>query len=335
MWIIELFFLCSAASLLGWYAPKTVSRSLRNAWESCVFSFVLRKRTKPRAFGAILNAGKIMGLTLALVGAMCLAPTGAAQQGFLSTPRRAPKPAPRPVVVNKVGTSLQVSAVPTSGPVGTVVAITVHVLLPSGLPPSVPAPTGQLCAIVATSSGTNPTLQNCALTPVTDETWFTPLLPAGRNTITGTYAGDANYNAASSGSPGFVVSITAVGLTVNTQAPPAATLGSAYSYTVPVSGGVPPYSCTVTGLPVGLSGNSTNNTAGCPITGTPTQATANPAVVPLTVTDSATPTPNKTTVNIDPEVVDPRRRQWLMLLLDVFLFFCGVAFGTSIGRRRK
>jgi hypothetical protein len=77
-------------------------------------------------------------------------------------------------------------------------------------------------------------------------------------------------------------------LTITTTALAAGVLGAAYTGTVAVSGGTPPYSWSVTSgsLPTGL----TLNTSTGVISGTPT-GTAGPSTFTVMVTDSTTPTP--------------------------------------------
>jgi hypothetical protein len=76
-------------------------------------------------------------------------------------------------------------------------------------------------------------------------------------------------------------------LTITTTSLPAGVLSVAYTSTVAVSGGIPPYSWSVTSgsLPAGL----TLNTSTGVISGTPT--TAATSAFTVTVTDSSTPTP--------------------------------------------
>lgn len=73
-------------------------------------------------------------------------------------------------------------------------------------------------------------------------------------------------------------------LTIATTSLPGATTGSAYSTTVAASGGTKPYAYTASGLPGGLSINSSSGA----ISGTPTSSGT--ASVAITVKDSTTPT---------------------------------------------
>ena len=88
-----------------------------------------------------------------------------------------------------------------------------------------------------------------------------------------------------------VVPITVNSATINLTlgTPPAATVNTPYTGTIPVSGGTAPYACSITGgtLPAGLSLG-----ANCTISGTPT-ATGS-STVTVKATDSANPTNNGT-----------------------------------------
>jgi hypothetical protein len=84
---------------------------------------------------------------------------------------------------------------------------------------------------------------------------------------------------------GLTINIT-TGLTISNTPLPNGLVGTAYSASETGSGGVAPLTYTATGLPGGLSINSTNGQ----ITGTPTTATSGAVPVTITVTDSTTPT---------------------------------------------
>jgi hypothetical protein len=130
-------------------------------------------------------------------------------------------------------------------------------------------------------------------------------LPAGLNlngcvlTGTPTTAGSYPLGIKASDSSATVVSTTGnVAVTVNAAAvtltlssPPAATVGTAYTGTIGVSGGTAPYSCTLASgtVPAGLTLN------GCMLTGTPT--TAGSATLSIKATDSNSPA-NATTANV-------------------------------------
>ncbi len=87
-------------------------------------------------------------------------------------------------------------------------------------------------------------------------------------------------SAKNSATQSFTLTVNTPALTVTATSLPPATAGSPYSTSLAATGGTPPYTWTVTGLPAGLSASA----AGA-ITGTPTAAAT--ASVSLTVTDSA------------------------------------------------
>jgi hypothetical protein len=84
---------------------------------------------------------------------------------------------------------------------------------------------------------------------------------------------------------GLTITITS-GLTIASAALPNGVVGTAYTASETVSGGTQPYTYSATGLPGGLSINTSTGV----ISGTPTTATATPAAVTITVTDSTSPT---------------------------------------------
>lgn len=139
------------------------------------------------------------------------------------------------------------------------------------------------------TSGTLPaglTASNCAISG-------TPTA-AGSSTIT-VKATDASSPAATTTGPVTITVVSNGSLVLSS--PPDATVGVAYTGTIGVSGGTPPYSCTsITGtLPAGLTA------AGCVISGTPT-ATGT-STVTVTAVDSATPALSKTgpvTITVNP-----------------------------------
>jgi hypothetical protein len=89
-----------------------------------------------------------------------------------------------------------------------------------------------------------------------------------------------------SGCGSFIVSSSKTGtLAITTSALPGASVGAAYSGTVAASGGTTPYSFSATGLPSGLTINSTTGA----ITGTPAQTAVGTASVVVTVTDAGLP----------------------------------------------
>ena len=107
-------------------------------------------------------------------------------------------------------------------------------------------------------------------------------------TITGVKGGSAKISATSStpnvSSASVNVTVTTL-LTISNTPLPLAVVGTLYSTSETASGGTPPYTFTATGLPAGLSINSTSGA----ISGTPTTATSGPVAVTITVTDSASP----------------------------------------------
>ena len=94
------------------------------------------------------------------------------------------------------------------------------------------------------------------------------------------------------------ITITAAAATIVISSPPAATVNTPYTGTIPVTGGTGPYVCAQTGgtLPAGLALNSN-----CQITGTPT--TSGSTMVTVKATDSSSPTNSNTgpvTVTVNP-----------------------------------
>jgi hypothetical protein len=231
----------------------------------------------------------------------------------------------KPVNVAKIPTTLvltiapcnasSVCTAPASGASGTnaaatagqVVEITAHVAFtaPGASGASMPAPTGQLCITVnGPASSGNPAAGNCALAPVSDESWFTPALPAGVDTIAATYAGDVNYAASSSAAATIVVTAAAppppAPLVITTTAIPDGQIGAAYSAPVNFTAGAAPYACSMTGAPAGFSITPSVTAPPCTISGTPTAAGT--FDITVTVSDSSSPTPQQVTQNIDPTI---------------------------------
>ena len=85
------------------------------------------------------------------------------------------------------------------------------------------------------------------------------------------------------------VTVNAVPATLTVGTPPAATVNTPYTGTIPVAGGTAPYQCTITSgsLPAGIELG-----AGCALSGTPT--TTGTATVNITATDAANPVDTKT-----------------------------------------
>ena len=131
-------------------------------------------------------------------------------------------------------------------------------------------------------------------------TWSATGLPAGLSinstggqiTGTPTAAGPSTVNVtvkdanALTTPKSFSVSIAAA-LTITTTSLPNGTVGTAYSATTAATGGTTPYTWSATGLPAGLSINSSTGQ----VTGTPT--TAGPATVDVTLKDANAVTVSK------------------------------------------
>jgi large repetitive protein len=100
-------------------------------------------------------------------------------------------------------------------------------------------------------------------------------------------------------------SITIQGaLTITTTSLPGGNVGAAYAATINITGGVPPYNCSISAgaLPTGIALGATGSTS-CPLSGTPTAAGG--FNFTLTVTDSATGTP--AVVHVQGRAVIPKR----------------------------
>ena len=134
----------------------------------------------------------------------------------------------------------------------------------------------------------------------TPYTWSVSGLPSGLavNASTGTISGtpsaassvSVSVTVTDSASPNhqsatrqFTLTIAAA-LSITTPALPGGAAGSPYSGTLAAAGGTTPYSWSATGLPTGLSINSSTGA----ITGTPSAASS--STVTATVTDSTSPT---------------------------------------------
>ncbi|WP_158793256.1 putative Ig domain-containing protein [Granulicella sp. L60] len=119
---------------------------------------------------------------------------------------------------------------------------------------------------------------------------------AGTSTLTVTATDSGNPTTTKTGSVTLTVGPAAVVLTLGTL--PNATVGTLYTGTVGVTGGTAPYTCTITGLPAGLTAS------GCTVSGTPT--TAGTSTITVTATDSSSPAATKTgpvTLTIAPAAV--------------------------------
>ncbi len=170
-----------------------------------------------------------------------------------------------PVTVNTTGTTLSLG-VPPAGTINTPYTGTIPV---SGgtAPYTCALAGGTLQAGLALNS-------NCTISG-------TPTV-SGTNTIMVKATDSANPANTSTGSVPVTINPAAVTLTLGT--PPAATINTPYSGTIPVSGGTAPYTCALTGgtLQAGLTLN--NN---CSITGTPT--VSGTSTIMVKATDSANP----------------------------------------------
>ena len=205
-------------------------------------------------------------------------------------------------------TSVTVKATDSSNPSNTNTApVTVTVnpataTLSFGAPPAATVNT-PYTGTVPVSGGTAP--YTCALVSGTLQTGLTL---NGNCTITGTptttgtstivVRGTDSANPANTNTGSVPVTVNATGATLALGVPPAATINTPYTGTIPVSGGTAPYTCTQTGgtLQAGLTLN-----ANCTITGTPTASGTNTIMVKAT--DSANPA-NTTTGNV-PVTVNP------------------------------
>jgi uncharacterized protein (TIGR03437 family) len=126
-------------------------------------------------------------------------------------------------------------------------------------------------------------------------------LVSGTPTISGTVSFRVQLADSAGGTvvSGFVINVLPAPLAFGPTAPPAGQIGSSYSFSLPVSGGTPPYSWTVLSgtLPSGLALSS----AGV-ISGTPTVAGASNVVIQ--VTDSAAVTATRSySVVINPSAI--------------------------------
>jgi hypothetical protein len=185
--------------------------------------------------------------------------------------------------------TLQVTATDSSHPAVTTKGTPVLVINPDSGSLTITAPPSgtvntSYSGVVGVSGGTSPytcmitglpvglTANNCTIngTPTT----------AGTSTLT--------VKATDSREPTALTTTATVPLVINTTAgslklaaPDHATVGTAYNGVVGVSGGTSPYTCSIAGLPAGLTSNS------CAITGTPT--IAGTATLTVHATDSSNP----------------------------------------------
>ncbi len=198
--------------------------------------------------------------------------------------------------------TVTVKVADASSPTQTVSQVETIVIAPPALTMGAPLPNGTVgiaySANITANGGTSP--YTCAITGA---------LPAGLSlsacTVSGTptVAGSVTVLVAvtDSGSPAQntsaseTITIAPAALSI-TNTLPNGTVGVPYSAPITATGGVTPYSCSITGtLPAGLS------LTGCTVSGTPTTAGSSPITVK--VTDSGSPTQNATqneTITIAP-----------------------------------
>jgi len=110
---------------------------------------------------------------------------------------------------------------------------------------------------------------------------------------------DSTQPTAQSATATLSLTIQPTKLAIATISLPNATAGSSYSASISASGGVTPYTFSATGLPSGLSINSTTGA----ISGTPTQSSVGTASVVITVTDATQPTAQSATATLSLTVV--------------------------------
>ncbi|MEO6804493.1 MAG: putative Ig domain-containing protein [Granulicella sp.] len=183
-----------------------------------------------------------------------------------STPTALTTTGDLPLVINAAPAMLTLVGPATTGTVGT--AYSSSVLVSGGV-------SAYTCTITNLPAGL--TASNCSISgnPTT----------AGSTTIN-VSATDSTTPTALTKTGTFPITISnAVVLSIGS--PAAGMVGTPYAGAVGVSGGTPTYTCTITGLPAGLTSNS------CSITGTPT--VAGTSTLSVTATDSSTPTPVTTT----------------------------------------
>ncbi|WP_260705973.1 beta strand repeat-containing protein [Edaphobacter flagellatus] len=168
------------------------------------------------------------------------------------------------LVINPAAVTLTLTA-PPAGTINT--AYTGSVGVTGGTAP-------YTCTITGLPAGL--TANNCAITG-------TPTA-AGTSTLTVHATDSSSPTASTTGTVSLVINPAAVTLTLT--APPAGTINTAYTGSVGVTGGTAPYTCTITGLPPGLTANN------CAISGTPTAAGT--STLTVHATDSSSPTASTT-----------------------------------------
>jgi IPT/TIG domain/Bacterial Ig-like domain (group 3)/Putative Ig domain len=238
--------------------------------------------TTPYSWGVV--AGSLPpGLALGgSTGAIAGTPTASGQYAFtvqVTDPGTQPQSTTKAFTISiaalaqsPAATSLQLTVAPcdaswncspaSSAAAGQMVKITAHVVYSGTAKPS-----GALCIV------DNGASVNCGLTPVSDESWYTPNLPAGKHVLSATWAGDSNYIGSSSPSVMLQVGApTPSPLQITTTSLPGGALGVNYSATLAAANGVPPYTWSNIGgqWPPGLTLQASTGQ----ISGNPTQAGA-------------------------------------------------------------
>lgn len=141
---------------------------------------------------------------------------------------------------------------------------------------------------------------------------------AGSTTVTVTVTDSGSPQ--QSASQNETIVINPAPLTLTTSTLPSGTVGVPYNATIGVSGGISPYSCTITSgtLPDGLS------ISGCTVSGTPTSAGS--STVTVKVTDSESPT--QSTTGPETIVINPAALTLTNSLPDGTV---GIAYSATIG----
>jgi len=173
-------------------------------------------------------------------------------------------------VNNKTATTTAVTSSVNPSVVNQAVTFTATVSGSGGTPTGTVSFTANGTAITGCSS--------VALSGTDVATCTTSTLAVGSASIVATYGGNSNFN----GSSGSLTQVVSATLTITTTSLPSGQVGVAYSASITATGGTTPYTFTITGLPPGLTANSSGQ-----ITGAPT--TAGTYTVTATVTDSSSP----------------------------------------------
>ncbi|HLH16921.1 MAG TPA: putative Ig domain-containing protein [Bryobacteraceae bacterium] len=215
-----------------------------------------------------------------------------------------------------------ISGTPTAaGPANVTIKVTDSAINPQSASVTLPLTingAGLAITTAALTSGTAGqayTMTMAATGGIPPYTWSATGLPSGLSinastgVITGTPSGASSGNVtikvtdsttptALTASTTLPLTINSAGLTITTTSLSAGTVGQSYSATLAATGGVPPYSWSVFGMPSGLSLNPATGA----ITGTPT-GTSNGNIT-VKVTDSSTPLPQTASASI-PLTINP------------------------------